>query len=81
MHPNWYDAFIYKIFSTYPYPKTTVENSSCGPEIAIDGPGLPREYTGWTNIVDDLGLMNLPTISLLVLPLALSNVVANDVDK
>ena len=70
-----------KNLSTYPYIKITVENSSCGTETAVDGPGPPKEYIGWTNIVDALGLINLYTMDPLVLPLDLSNVVANDVSK
>ena len=43
----------------------------CGTETAIDGPGPSSEYTGWQNIVDDLGLMNLSTISPLAFPRSL----------
>ena len=58
-----------------------MKNSSCGPETAIDGPGPSNEYTGWPNIVDDIGLMNIYTMDPLALPRDLSTVVANDVSK
>ena len=68
-----------EIFPNHPYPESTVEKSSCGPEIAIVVPGPSSEYTEWPNIVDDLGLMNLSIIVPSVFPLALSTMVANDV--
>ena len=48
-------------------PNVLVKNSSCGPETAIYGPGPSSEYTGYPNIVDALGLMNLSTMEPIVL--------------
>ena len=48
---------------------------------ALDGPGPSNEYTGWPNIFDALGLMNLYTMAPLVLPRSLSTVVDHDVSK
>ena len=47
----------------------------------MDGPGPSNEYNGWPDIVDALGLMNLPTIDPLNFTQALSTVVANDVSN
>ena len=69
------------MLSTYPYPEITVEKCSCGPDTAIDAPGPSINYTGCSNFFDALGLMNLSTIAPLVLPRALSTVVANNVSK
>ena len=62
-------------------PKALLKNYSCGPDTEIYGPGPPREYSGWTNIIDAIGLMNLSTMAPLAFPRALSTVVANDVYK
>ena len=58
-----------------------LKNASCVPYTAIDIPFKSNEYAGWTNIVDALGLMNLFEMAPLVLPLALSTVVSNDISK
>ena len=69
------------MLSTYPYPESTVEKSLCGPDTALDGPGPSNEYTGWPNIFDALGLMNLYTMAPLVLPRALSTAVDNNISR
>ena len=58
-----------------------LKNSSCGPETVINGSYPCSEYSGWENIVDAIGLLNLSTMDPLVLPRSLSTVVANDVSK
>ena len=55
-----------------------LKNFSCGPEISIDGPVTPIEYTGLSNIADALGFINLSIMAPHVFPQALSNVSAND---
>ena len=67
--------------TTYQYSEITVEKSPCGPDTAIDGPGPPHKYTGWTNIINTLGLENLSTMDTLASPQDLSIFVANDVSK
>ena len=62
-------------------PKSLLKNSSCGHETAIYGPVSYIEYSGWPNIVDDIGLIKLSEIDSLALPQALSTVVAKDVSK
>ena len=64
---------------TYPYSKSTLKKSSCGPDTAIDGPGPSRKYIGCPKIVYAIGLMNLSTMSPLMFPRSFSTVVANDV--
>ena len=61
--------------------KSLLKHFSCGPYIEMDSPGPSNEYNGWPNSVDTLGFMNLSTMSPLVLPQDLSNLVANDVYK
>ena len=61
--------------------KSLLKHFSCGPYIEMDSPGPSNEYNGWPNIVHALGLMNLSTMALLVLPQALYTVVADNVSK
>ena len=70
-----------KYFPPIHIPKASLKNSSCGPEIAIDGPGTSRKYTGWPKIVDVLGLIKLPTMAPSVLPRALSTAGSNYFSK
>ena len=69
------------MLSTDPYNERKVEKYSCVLENAIAGPGLSRDYAGWPNTVNCLGLMKLSTMSPLEFPQALSTVVANNVSK
>ena len=62
-------------------PKVLLKNYSCGPDNEIERPGPSREYSGWTKIVDAIGLMKLFTMDPLEFPRALSTVVANDISK
>ena len=68
-------------FTPIHIPNTLLKKSSCGPETAIYGPITSSEYTGCTQIVHALGLMDLSTMAPLVLSRALSTVVSNDVSK
>ena len=61
--------------------KALLRKYSCGSCTAIDGPGPSRKYTGCPNIFHALGLMNLSKMDPLMLPQALSTVMANDVYK
>ena len=59
---------IEKYFPPIHILKALLKNSSCGTEIKIDGPVLPREHTGWTTIVDAIGLIKLYNMAPTVLP-------------
>ena len=52
-----------KWFPSIHIPNALLKNSSCGPDTAIDGPVPSRKYCGWPNILDDLVLMNLSTMT------------------
>ena len=67
------------MFSTYPYPKITVEKLSYGPDTAINGPGPYIEYSGWLITIEALGLIKLSIMAPFCFHRALSTVVANDV--
>ena len=49
-------------------PKVLLKNYSCGPDNEIESPGPSREYSGWTNAVGDVGLMNLYKMNPFVFP-------------
>ena len=68
-------------FSTYPHHERTVEKSSRGPEIAINRPGPSIKYTRWKKIIYVIGLINIYTMDLPVIPRYLSTVLANDIYK
>ena len=70
-----------KCFPPIHKAKSSLKNTSCSPDTAIDSPGPPREYNGCPNIVDALDVMNLSTMDPLVFLQALSTVVANNVSK
>ena len=61
--------------------KALLKNSSCDTDTAIDGPGPSIQYHGCPNIFDAIVLMKLFTMAPLVLPRALSTVVANNFSK
>ena len=67
------------MFSTYPYPKTTVGKSSCGPDTAINGTVPSIYYAYWPNIAESLATIKIYTMSLFAFPLALYTVFANEV--
>ena len=70
-----------KCFPPIHKARALLKKASCGPDTAIDVSGPSIEYTGRSKIVDALGLMNLSTMDPLVLPQALSTVMANNVSK
>ena len=70
-----------KYFPPIYTPKELLKQSSCVPKITINGPCLYIEYMGWPNIVDALGLMNLPTMDPLAFHQASYILVANNVSK
>ena len=66
---------------TYPFPESTVEKSSCGTDTRIYSPGPSRDYYGCLNIFEVLFLINIFTMYLLALSLALYKRLDNNVFK
>ena len=70
-----------KCFPPIHIPKALFKTISYDPEILINGPIPPIKYTMWPNIIDALGLMNLYTMALSVIPWFLSTVMASNVSN